>query len=100
MKKRIKEIGIRKVLGASVQSMVSLLSVDFVKLVVLANIIAWPLAWFALTRWLEGFAFRIEINWFIFALAGVASLVIALLTVSFQAIKAAWTNPVKSLKAE
>jgi putative ABC transport system permease protein len=98
--KRIKEIGIRKVLGASVQSMVSLLSVDFVRLVILANLIAWPIAWFALTKWLEGFAFRIQINWWIFALAGFASLVIALLTVSFQAIKAAWANPVKSLKAE
>ncbi|OQP47886.1 ABC transporter permease [Niastella populi] len=96
--KRIREIGIRKVLGASVQSMVGLLSVDFVRLVVIANIIAWPIAWLALSNWLQGFAFRIEINWLIFAVAGLASLVIALLTVSLQAIKAAWANPVKSLR--
>jgi putative ABC transport system permease protein len=98
--KRIKEIGIRKVLGASVQSMVSLLSIDFVKLVIIANLIAWPLAWFALSKWLEGFAFRVEINWWVFVIAGIASMIIALTTVSFQAIKAAWMNPVKSLKAD
>jgi putative ABC transport system permease protein len=96
--KRIKEIGIRKVLGASVNSVVQLLSRDFVKLVIVANLIAWPVAWFAVTRWLEGFAFRIEINWLIFVAAGFASLLIALTTVSFQALRAAWSNPVKSLK--
>lgn len=98
--KRVKEIGIRKVLGASVQSVVGLLSKDFIKLVILANLIAWPLAWWALNNWLDGFAFRVSIQWWIFLAAGLASLLIALFTVCFQAIKASLTNPVKSLKME
>ena len=96
----MKEIGIRKVLGASVQSVVGLLSKDFLKLVILANIIAWPIAWWALNNWLNGFAFRIPIQWWIFVAAGLASLLIAMLTVCFQAVRASLANPVKSLKMD
>ncbi|HUR12192.1 MAG TPA: FtsX-like permease family protein, partial [Flavitalea sp.] len=98
--KRVKEVGIRKVLGATVQNITTLLSRDFLKLVIIANVIAWPLAWFALKRWLEDFAYRIEISWWIFLLAGVLAIAIALFTISFQAIKAAIANPVKSLRSE
>jgi putative ABC transport system permease protein len=98
--RRVKEIGIRKVLGASVQNVVSLLSTDFIKLVLIANLIAWPIAWFALHTWLQDFAYRIEISWWIFISAGICAVLIALLTVSFQAIKAAIANPIKSLRSE
>lgn len=98
--KRIKEIGIRKVLGATVQNITSLLSRNFLKLVLIANLIAWPLAWFAIHQWLQDYAYRIDISWWVFAMAGSAALLIALLTVSFQAIKAATANPVKSLRTE
>jgi putative ABC transport system permease protein len=97
---RTKEIGIRKVLGASVTGIVGLLSRDFVKLVLIANLIAWPVAWFAMNRWLQDFAYRIEMNWWVFALAGVSALLIALLTISSQAIKAALANPVEALRYE
>ena len=97
---RTKEIGIRKVLGASVTNVVMLLSKDFIKLVIIAIIIASPLAWYAMTRWLEDFAYRIELQWWMFALAGVAAITITLLTVSGQSIKAATANPVKSLRTE
>jgi putative ABC transport system permease protein len=97
---RTKEIGIRKVLGASVSQIVTLLSKDFLKLVFIAFVIAVPLAWYVMHRWLQDFAYRIDISWWIFALAGVLALLIALLTVSFQAIKAALANPVKSLRTE
>ncbi|WP_026463563.1 ABC transporter permease [Adhaeribacter aquaticus] len=97
---RTKEIGIRKVLGASVPGIVAMLSKDFLKLVLLANIIAWPLGWYFMYRWLQDYAFRTEINWWIFGFAGVATLVIALLTVSFQAIRAAMANPVKAIRTE
>lgn len=97
---RIKEIGIRKVLGASVTSIVSMLSKDFLKLVIIAAVIAFPVAWWAMNNWLQDFAYRTSMQWWIFAGAGTAALLIALCTVSFQAIKAALANPVKSLRAE
>ena len=97
---RTKEIGIRKVLGASVSSIVAMLSNDFVKLVLIATIIAFPLSWFAMHNWLQDFAYRINISWTVFAMAGISALLIALITVSFQAIKAAVANPVKSLRSE
>ena len=98
--KRTKEIGIRKVLGASAPSLVRLLTEEFVILVALANILAWPLAYFAMSRWLQDFAYRISIGWQTFALAGLAVLFLALLTVSAQAIKAALANPIESLRYE
>jgi putative ABC transport system permease protein len=97
---RTKEVGIRKVLGASMSSIVSLLSNDFLKLVALANIIAWPIAYYVMNRWLQNFAYRIDISWWVFVLAGGLALVIALLTVSTQAIKAALANPVEALRYE
>ena len=97
---RKKEIGIRKVLGASVAGIMNLISLDFLKLVLVAFIIASPLAWYAMDRWLQNFAYRITIDWWIFALAGILAVLIALATVSFQAIKAALANPVKSLRME
>ena len=99
-KQRTKEISIRKVLGASVPSLCLMLSKHFVLLTGIANLIAWPLAYVILSRWLENFAYRVEINWWIFAIAGTAVLVISLITVSWQAIKAALANPVKSLRYE
>ena len=97
---RTKEIGVRKVLGASVPSLIGLLSKDFLKLVLIAIVIASPLAWYAMHRWLADFAYRIDIEWWMFALAGILAIGIALLTVSFQSIKAALMNPVKSLRSE
>ncbi|MCF0060225.1 ABC transporter permease [Dyadobacter chenwenxiniae] len=97
---RIKEIGVRKVLGASVASIVSLLSKDFVKLVFIAIVIASPIAWYVMNQWLQNFAYKIDIDWWVFAFAGLLSLTVALLTISFQSIKAGLMNPVKSLKSE
>ncbi|MFQ5632847.1 MAG: ABC transporter permease, partial [bacterium] len=97
---RTKEIGIRKVLGASVANVTALLSRDFVKLVLLANLIAVPVAWIAMNKWLQNFAYRIGIEWWVFALAGSLALVIALVTVSTQAVRAALANPVVSLRYE
>jgi len=97
---RIKEIGIRKVLGASVISIVSMLSGDFVKLVIVATVIAFPLAWWAMNSWLNDFAYRIHISWWVFFLAGLTALLIALITVSFQTVRAAMSNPVKNLRTE
>ncbi len=97
---RAKEMGIRKVLGASVNSIVQLLSKDFVKLVLISILIASPIAWWVMNKWLQDFAYRIDIEWWMFALSGLMALVIALLTVSFQAVKAAVANPVDSLRDE
>ena len=97
---RIKEVGIRKVLGASVGTIVTLLSKDFLKLVGISILIAIPVSWYYMSNWLEDFAFRITISWWVFAIAGLLTLVIALITVSFQAVKAARANPVKSLRTE
>jgi putative ABC transport system permease protein len=98
--KRTKEIGIRKVLGASVPQVTRMLSKEFIKLVFIACIIAFPLSYWSMNKWLQSFAYRINISWWMFVLAGVSALLIALLTVSFQAIKAAVANPVDSLRSE
>ena len=97
---KTKEIGVRKVLGASVPAILLMLSKEFIKWIVIANIIAWPLAYYFMNKWLQEFAYRIDINWWLFIYAGCVALVIALITVSFQAIKAATANPVKSLRYE
>jgi len=97
---RSKEIGIRKVLGATITNITTLLSLDFVKLVTIAIVIASPIAWWAMTKWLQDFAYKVPISWWIFALSGIIAIMIALFTVSFQSIKAALMNPVKSLRSE
>lgn len=97
---RIKEVGIRKVLGATVQNVIFLFSKEFIILISIASIIATPVAWYLMYKWRQDFAYRIDINPAIFIAAGAASLLIALITVSFQAIKAAMANPVKSLRSE
>jgi putative ABC transport system permease protein len=98
--RRTKEIGIRKVLGASVKGVAAILSKDFLKLVFISLIIAIPLAWLAASKWLENYPYRISLNWWLFVSAGILVILIALITVSFQAIKAAIANPVKSLRTE
>jgi putative ABC transport system permease protein len=100
IERRTREIGVRKVVGATATSIVVLLSRDFIRLVLLAVLIATPIAWFALDKWLGNFAYRISIQWWVFVLAGGAAVLIALLTVSFQAVGAALANPVKSLRSE
>ncbi len=98
--KRTKEMGIRKILGASETNIVFLLSKNFIVLMLIANLIAWPLAWLALHKWLLDYAYRITISWWVFVLAGLAALLIALGTVGVLMIKAAKGNPVQSLRAE
>jgi putative ABC transport system permease protein len=100
IQQRTKDIGIRKVLGASVPAILYMLSKDFAKWVILANIIAWPIAWYVMKIWLQNFAYRIDISWWIFVLSGGIALAIALITVSFQSIKAAIANPIKALRYE
>ncbi|MBC7848403.1 MAG: ABC transporter permease, partial [Chitinophagaceae bacterium] len=98
--KRTKEVGIRKVLGASAVNLVALLSWNFIRLVIISIFIAWAIAWFALSKWLEDFAYRVDISWWVFVLAGLSAILIALLTISVQAMRAAMLNPVKSLRTE
>ncbi len=100
IQQRTKEIGIRKVLGANVSGLIALLSKDFLKLVIIAIVIALPIAWYLMNTWLQDFAYRVNISWWIFILSGTAALLIALITVSFQSIKAALANPVKNLRTE
>ena len=97
---RRKEIGVRKVIGATVSDIVIMLSNDLIRLIMLAAVIATPIAWFAMNNWLQNFAYRITVSWWLFLVAGVIALLIALLTISYQAIKAALANPVKSLRTE
>ena len=97
---RKKEIGIRKVLGSSVSGLVGLLSKDFLILVGISFVIATPIAWYSMNKWLQAFAYRIPLTWWMFALSGLLALIIALITVSSQAIRAAIANPIKSLRSE
>jgi len=97
---RIKEIGIRKVLGASVGNIAGMLSKDFLKLVLISSVIAFPVAWWGMHKWLQDFAYRVSISWWVFVVAGILALFIALATISYQAIKAGLAKPVKSLRTE
>jgi putative ABC transport system permease protein len=98
--KRTKEVGIRKVLGASVQSVVTLLSTNFIQLVLVAFLIATPIAWYVNNQWLQQFPYRISVSWQVFTLSGLCMILLAAATISFQSVRAALMNPVKSLKAE
>ncbi len=98
--RRVKEIGVRKVLGASMSSIISLLSTHFIKLVIIANAIAWPLAWYTVHLWMQDYAYRLPMSWWVFILSGAVAMIIALATVSLLAVKAAAANPVTSLRSE
>ena len=100
VQQRTKEIGVRKILGAGIQDLMLLLTKDFIRLVVLANFIAWPLGWWLMNNWLTDFAYHIHISAWVFIWAGLVAFLIALITISFQAVKAALANPVKSLRTE
>ena len=97
---RTKEIGIRKVLGANVSNIVGMLSKDFIVLVLIAILVAVPIAWYFMHQWLQGFAYHQSVQWWIIAAAGFGAILIAFVTISFQSVKAALTNPVKSLRSE
>ena len=94
------EIGVRKVLGASIPNLFGMMSSEFVRLVIVANVLAWPIAYAAMNNWLDGFAYRVELGWTTFILAGLLAMAIALLTVGFQAMRAATANPVEALRTE
>ena len=100
IRQRVKEIGIRKVLGASTGSITTMLSKEFLQLILIAAFIAFPLTWYAMDKWLQDFSYRTTIHWWVFALAGAIALLVAAMTISFQSIKAALANPVKSLRSE
>ena len=97
---RIKEIGVRKVLGASVLNITTLLSKDFLKLVIISLVIASPVAWWAMDKWLQAYSYHIDIEWWVFAGAGLLSVIIAIATVSYQSVRAGLANPVNSLRTE
>ena len=100
IERRFKEIGVRKALGASVPGIVMLVSKDFTKWVLLANVVAWPAAWFALNKWLQNFTYRIEVGVSAFIIASIIALIVALITISWQAIRVAVANPVAALRYE
>ena len=97
---RTKEIGIRKILGSNATQILALFSVDFLRLILIAGVIATPLAWYAMEQWLQGYSYRTDIQWWHFAIAIFAIMAITLMTISYQTLKAAYANPVKSLRAE
>ncbi len=98
--KKTKEIGIRKVLGADIGRIIFMLSKEYIRIIVISNVLAWPVAYYAMNQWLQGFAFQIDIGWYFFAIAGLATAIVAMLTVSYQSVKAALSNPIKALRYE